>query len=183
MTITPERAEVLHFSPPTTTRQPRWRCTTNSSITEAADLGKKVGVCAGCTYDLYLQNKLQIAQDASGEARESPRHHGSGHQDLRHRLDGDTGPALGDGRRLDAVISALPTLEVRSRRDAHQDRGQRSLLRAARRCGGSAPSSDPTSLVERISEIVDEMKEDRTLEELSAEWYGTNLTVAPRPTS
>ena len=42
---------------------------------------------------------------------------------------------------------------------------------------------DPTSLVERISEIVDEMKEDGTLEELSAKWYGTNLTVAPRPTS
>ena len=40
----------------------------NSSITEAADLdGKKVGVCGGCTYGLYPQNKLQIAQDVSGE--------------------------------------------------------------------------------------------------------------------
>ena len=42
---------------------------------------------------------------------------------------------------------------------------------------------DPTSLVERISEIMEEMHEDGTMEELSAKWYGTNLSVAPRPTS
>jgi polar amino acid transport system substrate-binding protein len=42
---------------------------------------------------------------------------------------------------------------------------------------------DPTSLAERISEIVDEMHEDGTLEQLSDKWYGTNLSVAPRPTS
>jgi polar amino acid transport system substrate-binding protein len=39
---------------------------------------------------------------------------------------------------------------------------------------------DPTSLVDRISEIVDEMHEDGTLVELSEKWYGTDLTVAPR---
>ena len=39
---------------------------------------------------------------------------------------------------------------------------------------------DPTSLVERISEIIEEMHEDGTMVELSEKWYGTDLTVAPR---
>ncbi len=39
---------------------------------------------------------------------------------------------------------------------------------------------DPTSLVDRISEIVEEMHDDGTLLELSEKWYRTDLTVAPR---
>jgi ABC-type amino acid transport substrate-binding protein len=36
---------------------------------------------------------------------------------------------------------------------------------------------DPTSLVERILEIVEEMHGDGTLSELSNNWYGVDLTV------
>ena len=92
--------------------------------------------------------------------------------------------ALGDGRRLDAVISALPTLQAAI--DAGtpikivgQDLYYEPLAVAIDR----SSELDPSSLVDRISEIVDEMHEDGTLEELSAKWYGTNLSVAPRPTS
>ena len=187
MTITPERAEVLHFSPPYYYTPAAMAVhDENSSITEAADLnGKKVGVCAGCTYDLYLQNKLQIAQDASGEPEEIPS--AITDPDIK-TYDTDSTAirdlALGDGRRLDAVISALPTLEGAIEagtpiKIVGSDLYYEPLAVAVDR----SSELDPTSLVERISEIVDEMKEDGTLEELSAEWYGTNLTVAPRPTS
>ena len=132
MTITPERAEVLHFSPPYYYTPAAMAVhDENSSITEAADLnGKKVGVCAGCTYDLYLQNKLQIAQDASGEPEDDPLgHHRSRHQDLRHGLDGDTGPRT---RRRPAVgrrdLGLADPRGCHRGRDAHQDRRQRSLL-------------------------------------------------------
>jgi polar amino acid transport system substrate-binding protein len=187
MTITPERAEVLHFSPPYYyTPAAMAVYDENSSITEAADLdGKKIGVCGSCTYDLYLQNKLQIAQDASGEPEEIPS--AITDPDIK-TYDTDSTAiqdlALGDGRRLDAVISALPTLEGAIEagtpiKIVGNDLFYEPLAVAVDR----SSQLDPTSLVERISEIVDEMKEDGTLEELSAKWYGTNLTVAPRPTS
>jgi polar amino acid transport system substrate-binding protein len=187
MTITPERAEVLHFSPPYYYTPAAMAVhNDNSTITEAADLdGKKVGVCGGCTYDLYLQNKLQIAQDASGEPEEIPS--AITDPDVK-TYDTDSTAiqdlALGDGRRLDAVISALPTLEGAIKagtpiKIVGNDLFYEPLAVAVDR----SSQLDSTSLVEKISEIVDEMKEDGTLEELSAKWYSTNLTVAPRPTS
>jgi polar amino acid transport system substrate-binding protein len=39
-------------------------------------------------------------------------------------------------------------------------------------------SLDPTSLVDEISGIVEDMHEDGTLSELSQKWYGADLTVA-----
>ncbi len=38
---------------------------------------------------------------------------------------------------------------------------------------------DPTSLVERVSEIIDEMHADGTLTDLSEKWYGVDLTTKP----
>ena len=158
----------------------------NSSDHRGSRPQRKEGRPAGHrTYDLYLQNKLQIAQDASGEPEEIPS--AITDPDIK-TYDTDSTAirdlALGDGRRLDAVISALPTLEgaIEGRtpiKIVGSDLYYEPLAVAVDR----SSELDPTSLVERISEIVDEMKEDGTLEELSAEWYGTNLTVAPRPTS
>lgn len=187
MTITPERAEVLHFSPPyyyTPASIAVYK--DNTTITDAADLnGKKVGVCGGCTYDLYLQGKLNIAQDESGEAEaiestiENP--------DIK-TYDTDSTAiqdlTLGDGRRLDAVISALPTLEAAAEagkpiKVVGKDLYYEPLAVAI----DKSSELDPTSLVDRISEIVEEMHDDGTLVELSEKWYGTDLTVAPRNVS
>jgi len=38
---------------------------------------------------------------------------------------------------------------------------------------------DAQSLVDRISEIVEEMHEDGTLAQLSQKWYGADLTQGP----
>jgi polar amino acid transport system substrate-binding protein len=184
MTITPERAEVLYFSPPYYYTPASFAVhKDNTTITDARGLdGKKIGVCGGCTYDLYLQNKLNIAQDESGDAElissditdpqiKTYDTDSTAIQDL----------ALGDGRRLDAVISALPTLEAAVKAETPikvvpGDLYYEPLAVAVDR----SSQLDPTSLVDRISEIVDEMHEDGTLVELSEKWYGTDLTVAPR---
>ena len=115
MTITPERAEVLHFTPPYYFTPAAYAVhEENTTITDVSGLnGKTIGACGGCTYDLYLQNKLEISQDEEGEAVliesqvtdptiKTYDTDSTAIQDL----------ALGDGRRLDAVISALPTLEA-----------------------------------------------------------------------
>ena len=187
MTITPERAEVLDFSPPYYyTPAAIAVYEDNTTVSSASDLdGKKIGVCGGCTYDTYLQGKLKIAQDESGQ----PEVIESAITDPTIKTyDTDSTAiqdlALGDGRRLDAVISALPTLQAAI--DAGtpikivgQDLYYEPLAVAV----DKSSELDPTSLVERISEIVREMHDDGTLEDLSAKWYSTNLSVAPRPTS
>jgi polar amino acid transport system substrate-binding protein len=184
MTITPERAEVLYFSPPYYFTPAAYAVhEDNTTITDVSGLnGKKIGVCGGCTYDLYLQGKLRIALDESGDPEEVPSEVTD--PDIK-TYDTDSTAiqdlALGDGRRLDAVISALPTLEAAKEAGSPikivpDDLYYEPLAVAIDRNS----ELDPTSLVDKISEIVDEMHEDGTLVELSKKWYGTDLTVAPR---
>ncbi len=184
MTITPERAEVLHFTPPYYYTPAAYAVhEDNTSITDVADLnGKKIGVCGGCTYDLYLQNKLNIALDESGE----PTKIESKVSDPQIKTyDTDSTAiqdlALGDGRRLDAAISALPTLEAAIEAGSPIKIVPPDLYYEPLSVAIDKNSQlDPTSLVDRISEIVEEMHDDGTLVELSEKWYGTDLTVAPR---
>ncbi len=190
MTVLPERAEVLYFTPPYYYTPASIAVhEDNTTINEASDLdGKTIGVCAACTYDLYLQNKLEIAQDASGDAVAIESEitdptvktydtDSTAIQDLE----------LGDGRRLDAVISAWPTLKAAIDADSPI-----KILGAGPKVLGLSvffePLSvaidrssqlDPTSLVEKISEIVDEMHADGTLTELSEKWYGVDITGGP----
>jgi polar amino acid transport system substrate-binding protein len=184
MTITPERAEVLYFSPPYYYTPAAYAVhEDNTTITDVSGLnGKKIGVCGGCTYDLYLQGKLNIALDESGEPEKVPTEVTD--PDIK-TYDTDSTAiqdlALGDGRRLDAVISALPTLEAAKEAGSPikivpDDLYYEPLAVAVDRNS----ELDPTSLVDKISEIVDEMHDDGTLVELSQKWYGTDLTVAPR---
>jgi polar amino acid transport system substrate-binding protein len=183
MTITPERAEVVNFTPPYYYTPAAFAVhADNTTITEASDLaGKKIGVCGGCTYDTYLQGTLEISQDESGE----PEVIESAVTDPEIKTyDTDTTAIddlkLGDGRRLDAVISALPTLEQAIESGAPiKIVGEPLYFEPLSVAVDKSSQLDPTSLVDRISEIVDEMHEDGTLAELSEKWYGTDLTAGP----
>jgi polar amino acid transport system substrate-binding protein len=183
MTITPERAEVLHFTPPYYYTPASVAVhESNTAITDAEGLaGKRIGVCGGCTYDTYLQGKLQIAQDESGE----PQLIESAITDPEIKTyDTDTTAiqdlALGDGRRLDAVVSALPTLEAAIDSGSPiKIVGEPLYFEPLAVAVDTRSELDPTSLLERISEIVEEMHEDGTLAELSQKWYETDLTVGP----
>jgi polar amino acid transport system substrate-binding protein len=182
MTITPERADVLHFTPPYYYTPASIAVhADNTSITDASGLdGKKIGVCGGCTYDLYLQNTLEIAQDESGQA-EKLESVVSDPEILTYDTDSTAiqDLALGDGRRLDAVVSALPTLQAAI--DAGSPIkvvGDPLFFEPLSVAIDRSSQLDPTALVDRISEIVTEMHEDGTLSELSEKWYGTDLTVA-----
>jgi polar amino acid transport system substrate-binding protein len=106
MTITPERMENLYFTQPYyTTPAAFFVHQDNTTFAQPADLsGKKIGVCTGCTYEAFLDGSLSIpgetiefvVSDAEvvGYDTDVP-----ALEDL----------ALGDGVRLDAVLTALPT--------------------------------------------------------------------------
>ena len=181
MTITPERVKVLDFTPPyyyTPAAIAVYK--DNTTINGVADLnGKKIGVCGACTYDLYLQNKLEIAQDESGSPVKIP----SEVQDptiVTSDTDSTSLDALslGDGRRLDAVISALPTIQAAI--DAGKPLktvGQPLYYEPLAVAIDKSSTLDPTSFVDKVSGIVKEMHEDGTLKKLSMKWYGADLTV------
>ena len=175
MTVTPERAEVLEFTPayyftPAAVAVHE----ENSSITDTeSDLdGMTIGVCGGCTYEAYLEQSLDIPgydidfviDDAQVQPYDTD---SSAIADLE----------LGDGARLDAVISALPTLE------GAIDKGKPIKIVGdpiyyeplAVAIDKNAPE-DPVPLAEEIGRVIDEMHADGTLSELSMKWYGTDLT-------
>lgn len=180
MTITPKRVEVLDFTPPYYYTPAAIAVhKDNTSITDASGLdGKKIGACGGCTYDLYLQNKLVIAQDETGKAVKIPSivkgptivtsdTDSTSLQDL----------ALGDGRRLDAVVSAQPTIQAAIDSGAPLKIVGKPLYYEPLSVAIDKSSTlDPASFVARLSEIVDEMHSDGTLSKLSQKWYGADLT-------
>ena len=176
MTVTPERAEVLHFTPayyytPASVAVHA----DNTDITDVeTDLdGKKIGVCSGCTYDFYLEKSLEIPgeeiefviddADIKGYDTDS-----SAINDLE----------IGDGRRLDAAISATPTLEgAVEKGKAIKIVGDPIFYEPLAVAIDRNAPEDPQPLVDAISAIIEEMHADGTLTELSMKWYGTDLTT------
>lgn len=183
MTITPERAEVLHFTPPYYYTPAAIAVhEDNTTINGVEDLdGKRIGVCGGCTYQSYLEGTLEIAQDPSGEAVaiESPVANPN-IQTKETDIVAIDDLALGDGVRLDAVISALPTLqEAIDSGKPIKIVGEPLYYEPLSVALDRSSQLDPTRLLERISEIIEEMHEDGTLSQLSEKWYGVDLTKGP----
>ena len=176
MTVTPERMEALYFSLPYyTTPAAFFVHQDNTALTQPSDLsGMRVGACAGCTYDSYLAGTLSIPGEEIVFVVLNPQFTGyetdiNALQDL----------ALGDGVRLDAVLTAQPTgagaiadgLPLRQLGDPVYFE---YLAAAFDRSSGI----DSVPLAERVSEIILEMHEDGTLLELSQQYYGMDLTTA-----
>ena len=176
MTITPERAKVLYFAQPYyTTPAELFVYNTNTAYNSPSDLdGKKIGVCAGCTYESYLNGSLVIPGETITFAIKNA--------DIK-TYDTDSTAledlALGDGARLDAVLTAQPT-------------GQQAIDsgRPLRPVGNPvyfeylAPafdrqsSVDPISLIAKVSEIVAGLHADGTMAKLSQQWYKLDLVTA-----
>jgi polar amino acid transport system substrate-binding protein len=175
MTVTPERAEVLEFTPAyyfTPAGVAVHEDNTSITDTETDLDGMTIGGCGSCTYESYVEKSLEIPgyeieftiDDASFKGYDTDT---SAIADLE----------LGDGTRLDAVISAVPTLEEAI------DKGKPIKLVGdpiyyeplAAALDKNAPE-DPVPLAEEIGRIIEEMHEDGTLSEFSMEWYGTDLT-------
>lgn len=174
MTPTAARAEVLDF-PAIYYYTPAAFAVheDNTEIQSADDLnGKKIGACSACSYEDYLRGTLVIDAVGAppfefmepGEIR-TYENDGLALGDLR----------LGDGVRLDAVLSNLPTLQEAI------DNG------LPLRIVGEPVFYEPLAVAvdkgdeefsARIAEIVEEMHADGTLTALSEKWFGVDLTTA-----
>lgn len=176
MTITPERAKVLYFAQPYyTTPAALFVNKANTTYQQAADLsGKKIGVCGGCTYEAFLNGTLDIPGETINFVIKDA---------VIKTYDTDTTAledlALGDGVRLDAVLTAQPT-------------GQQAITngKPLKQLGDPvffeylAPAFDrnsslsPLTFIAKVSEVVSGLHKDGTLLKLSQQWYGMDLTTA-----
>jgi polar amino acid transport system substrate-binding protein len=176
MTPTTPRQEVLDFTDPYYyTPAVVLVHEDNTTITDlATDLdGKKIGVCAGCTYEAYLQKNLDIGVDVEYVIDDAEI---SGYdtdttalQDL----------SLGDGTRLDAAITSLPIAQ------GYVDAGKPVKIIGAALYNeplavafDKSSELDNASLLEAVNGIVEEMHADGTLSAFSETWYGLDLSVA-----
>jgi polar amino acid transport system substrate-binding protein len=175
MTPTKARAEVLNFpaiyyyTPAALVVNDK-----NTTIKTPEDAsGKRIGVGVATTYESYLKHNLEI--DAKGAP---PFKYVIDKADI-HTYDTD-GLALddlrlGDGVRLDAAITALPTiLEAKKKGYPLQVIGEPLFLEPL---SIATDKGDP-EFDAKITAIVKAMHEDGTLSKLSEKWYGVDLTSA-----
>jgi polar amino acid transport system substrate-binding protein len=176
MTVTAERAAVLNFAPAYyfTPAAVAVHADNTTIADTATDLdGAKIGVCGGCSYDFFLQKTLEIPgytfdfviDDAEIVTYDTD---STAVADL----------AIGDGDRLDAAISSLTVFE-----GAIADGvpikvvGEPIYYEPLAAAFDKSSTLDGTTLVDRVSQIVEEMHADGTMSELSMKWFGVDYTV------
>lgn len=174
MGITEERLEHLYFS------QPYYATPVvillhkdNSTFKSAADLsGKRVGVCAGCTFEAYLQGTLKLPGEELLYQIQSARI--VAYQNEDPAIDD---LALGDGLKLDAVITVLPKAHA-----AIQDGKPVKLLDGgilfeyASITMDRLSNRDSARLLDQISSLIQEMHRTGKLQDLSFYYEGLDLT-------
>ncbi len=176
MTVTPERMANLYFSQPYyTTPAAFFIHNDNTTFTQPSDLsGKKVGACTGCTYDFYLAGTLQIPGETMNYVVQDAQFTGydtdtSALQDL----------ALGDGVRLDGVLTAQPTgAGVIADGLPLKQLGDPVYFEYLSAALDKKAGKDPVPLAQEVSKILQEMHADGTLLKLSQQYYGLDLTTA-----
>jgi len=177
MTPTNDRQQVLNFTEPYYyTPAVVVVHEDNTTVTDlATDLdGAKIGVCSGCTYEQFLDKSLEIEgftfdfviDDAEVSGYDTDT---TALQDL----------SIGDGTRLDAVITSLTTAQgyVDSGKPV-KIVGDPVFFEPLAAAVDKSSDADPASFSEAVDTIVGEMRSDGTLTELSKKWYdGTDLSV------
>jgi peptide/nickel transport system substrate-binding protein len=154
----------------------------NTTISTATDLsGKKVGLGAATTYLKWLEGTLAIEAYGGVVSYDPP----SDIEIVEYTTDNDAVQdlQLGDGVRLDAVISAQPNLQ------SAIDEGLPIKL------VGTPPFYEPLAfaldksrgpsdqMIAKLNEIITAMHADGTLTEFSLKWFGIDYTksVAEAP--
>jgi polar amino acid transport system substrate-binding protein len=174
MTITEDRMAVLWFTEPYYYTPAAFAVhKDNTSIPDVSALsGKRVGVGTATTYEMYLQGTLKIVGEKP--VYDPP----SGVKIVPYSTDAEAiqDLALGDGVRLDAVMSALPTLQEAINRGVPikiigKPAYYEPLAFALDKSRG--PSD---KMIAKLNEIIRAMHEDGTLTRLSLKWYGVDIT-------
>ncbi len=172
MTPTKERSRVLDFPAVYYYTPASFAVHASSKTASVAELnGKKIGVCGGCTYEAYLNKNLVL--DAGGV----PPFDFLVTAGQIRAYDTDTNAfddlRLGDGTRLDAVLSALPTISEAIKGGYPMKVVGDPVFYEPLAVATDKGDAEFNALIEGM---VQAMHADGTLTKLSMKWYGVDLT-------
>ncbi len=174
MTPTTARAKVLDFPAVYYYTPAAFAVHKDSAATSAADLnGKKLGVCGGCTYEAYLNKNLVI--DAEGTPEFTYDVTAGEIRTYETDINVLDDLRLGDGARLDGLLSARPTIDE-AIKNGYPVKviGEPAFYEPL---AVAVDKGDP-EFSAKVAEIVKAMHDDGTLRALSIRWYGTDFTSA-----
>jgi polar amino acid transport system substrate-binding protein len=174
MTVTPERKQVLLFTSPYYYTPAAFVVHADSTAASIDDLnGKRVGVGAATTYLSYMQNNLTL--EGETPVRPAPQAEAQVYDTDALAL---ADLALGDGTRLDAVLTALPTAQdAINGGQPFKILGEPVYYEQLAVALDQGSAADSASLQAEISTIIDAMRADGTLTRLSNQYYGVDLTT------
>jgi polar amino acid transport system substrate-binding protein len=172
MAVTGDRKKVLDFPAIYYYTPASFAVNAASKIATIEDLNNKViGVCGGCSYESYLKKdlKVDVAGDPPLDFKVTPK-------DIKS-YDTDTNAfddiRLGDGIRLDAVLSALPTILAAIKNGYPMKVVGDPVFYDS---NSVAIDKGDVEFNARLKEIIGDMHKDGTLTALSNKWYGVDLT-------
>jgi len=179
MTPTEQRAEVLWFTDPYYYTPATFAVhKDNTTINSVADFsGKQVGLGTATTYESWINGSLSIM---GGEVAYDPP---AGIIVKPYSTDAEAiqDLALGDGVRLDGVMTAQPTIQqaIDSGVPIKYVGTPAFYEPLAFALDKSRGASD--QMISKLNEIIAAMHSDGTLTDLSLKWYGVDLTTVIKP--
>jgi polar amino acid transport system substrate-binding protein len=174
MTITPDRQGQLIFSKPYYFAAASFAVHADSDLQAPDELdGRVVGVAVASTYQEYLSGTLRLT-DRTALAR-PPRVRVQAYQTDALALQD---LAAGDGMRLDAVLTALPTVQdAIGRGEPLRTLGDPVYYESLAVALDRASPHDAQPLADAISSIIESMRGDETLARLSRQFYGLDISM------
>ena len=173
MTVTHDRQRVLYFTEPYYYNPAVFivhKVNTLKSIDALA--GKRVGVGAATTYQAYLEGHLNLTGEniliPAPAARAIP--YETDQLALRDL-------ALGDGVKLDAVLTSWPFAEFQIKNgQPFRELGQPVFFEEAAIAIDKNSPLDPKSFYQAVEQAVEGMHKDGTLNKLSKQNFGSDVT-------
>ncbi|MFA4824505.1 MAG: transporter substrate-binding domain-containing protein [Methanoregula sp.] len=175
LAITPERMKVMYFTQPYYAGPVSiFVNKNNTAYSNPGDLsGKKVGVCAGCILERYLEGTLDLPGQKIDFAIKNATI--VAYENEAVAL-GDL--ALGDGVKLDGVLTNQPLGEDAMKNGMPLRQLGRPVFYDYDGAAVDKKSGrDPLSFVRKVTGIIREMNQDGTLLKFSQQYYGQDLVT------
>jgi polar amino acid transport system substrate-binding protein len=173
--VTEERMKSLYFSQPYYATPIVMLVHKNDArFKTAEDLSRKrIGVCAGCTFEAYLQGTLKLPGQTLEYRIQEPRIVAYQNEDPAIDI-----LSLGAGLKLDAVITLLPkALEAMEAGKPVRMLDEPLLFTYAAVTLDRSSRRDPARLLSQITALIQDMHQTGVLKDLSLRYQGLDLTA------
>jgi polar amino acid transport system substrate-binding protein len=172
ITITTDRTKVLYFTQPyKTVPSVFYVSDNNTAFSNISNLsGKRIGVCAGCVQESYLQGSLELPGENITYLVKNA-------TIVAYNSDPLEFPDLVDGK-LDAVLVNMGSGQAAVENGTPMKLlGNPVFYNYVAAAIDKKSTRDPVSLVERLTEIIQEMHQDGTLKKLLKPYSDQDLTT------